>query len=227
MATYGPMGVPTAERVEQAALRLFAIRGFEGTGIRSIAEEAGITLGSLYHYIGTKEDLLERLMQRSMRGLLDPGREVVQAIEDPRARIVKLVELHVHRHAEDNLLSIVGDAEIRSLSPARRRKTVALRDAYEALWEETISDGSRRGDFRVLDVKLATFALLEMCSGVAYWYSPNGRLSLGAISKAFVEMALNLLGVEPDSSSEGDRTGDRTRDRARDRARGQTRGTRP
>ena len=197
MVARDPVGVPTGERVEQAALRLFATRGFEGTGIRSIADEAGITLGSLYHYIGTKEDLLDRLMQRSMRGLLDPGREIVQGTEDPRERIVRLVELHVHRHAEDNLLSIVGDAEIRSLTPARRRKAVALRDAYEALWEETISEGSRQGDFRVVDVKLATFALLEMCSGVAYWYSPKGRLSLDAISTAFVAMALNLLGVEP------------------------------
>lgn len=177
-------------------MRLFAIRGFEGTGIRSIADEAGITLGSLYHYIGTKEDLLDRLMHKSMLGLLGPGREIVETTDDPRDRIVKLVDLHVRRHAEDNLLSVVGDAEIRSLTPARRRKAVALRDSYESLWEETIELGARQGDFNVPDVKLATFALIEMCSGVAYWYSQNGRLSLDAISKAFVEMALSLLGVE-------------------------------
>ncbi|HTX62888.1 MAG TPA: TetR/AcrR family transcriptional regulator [Acidimicrobiales bacterium] len=197
MATRQPDGSSTAERVERAALRLFAIRGFEGTGIRSIADEAGITLGSLYHYIGTKEDLLDRLMHKSMLGLLGPGREIVETVADPRERIVKLVDLHVRRHAEDNLLSIVGDAEIRSLTPARRRKAVALRDSYESLWEETIDAGSRSGDFHVPDVKLATFALIEMCSGVAYWYSSNGRLPLDAISKAFVEMTLNLLGVEP------------------------------
>jgi AcrR family transcriptional regulator len=196
MATRDSEGNSTAERVERAALRLFAIRGFEGTGIRSIADEAGITLGSLYHYIGTKEDLLDRLMHKSMLGLLGPGREIVDTFEDPRDRIVKLVDLHVRRHAEDNLLSIVGDAEIRSLTPARRRKAVALRDSYESLWEETIEAGARSGEFHVPDVKLATLALIEMCSGVAYWYSPNGRLSLDAISKAFVEMTLSLLGVE-------------------------------
>ena len=206
MATRAPEGSSTAERVERAALRLFAIRGFEGTGIRSIADEAGITLGSLYHYIGTKEDLLDRLMHKSMLGLLDPGREIAEAIENPRDRIVKLVDLHVRRHAEDNLLSIVGDAEIRSLTPARRRKAVALRDSYEEIWEETVEAGARSGEFHVPDVKLATLALIEMCSGVAYWYSPNGRLSLDAISKAFVEMTLSLLGVEtPGSRASGER----------------------
>lgn len=190
-------GRSTAERIERAALRQFAIRGFEGTGIRSIADEAGITLGSLYHYIGTKEDLLDRLMHKSMLGLLGPGREIVDTTDDARERIMKLVDLHVRRHAEDNLLSIVGDAEIRSLTPARRRKAVTLRDSYESLWEEAIDLGTKSGDFHVPDVKLATFALIEMCSGVAYWYSPNGRLSLDAISKAFVDMSLSLLGAQP------------------------------
>ncbi len=187
----------TAERVENAALRLFAIRGFEGTGIRSIADEAGITLGSLYHYIGTKEDLLDRLMRKSMMGLLEPGRELVEQNPDPHSRIVELVDLHVRRHAEDNLLSVVGDAEIRSLTASRRREAVAMRDAYELLWEETIQQGVKEGRFEVPDVKLATLALLEMCSGVAYWYSPSGRLSLDAISKGFVDMALSLLRADP------------------------------
>lgn len=196
MAPRRTAGNSTAERIESAALRLFAVRGFEGTGIRSIADEAGITLGSLYHYIGTKEDLLDGLMHKSMSGLLGPGREIVEAVPDPTECIARLVDLHVRRHAEDSLLSIVGDAEIRSLTPERRRKAVALRDAYESLWEDTIAAGSKNGDFHVPDVKLATLALVEMCSGVAYWYSPNGRLSLDAISKGFVEMALGLLGVD-------------------------------
>ena len=56
---------PTGERVRQAALELFAERGFHGTGIRQLAERAGVSSASLYHYLGTKEDLLVAL------GLLD------------------------------------------------------------------------------------------------------------------------------------------------------------
>ncbi|MGH9293646.1 MAG: TetR/AcrR family transcriptional regulator [Acidimicrobiales bacterium] len=185
----------TAERVEAAALRLFGTRGFEGTGIRSIADEAGISIASLYHYMGTKEDLLDRLMQRSMRSLLGPAREIEAVQVDPEQRLVELVDLHVRRHAEDNLLSIVGDTEIRSLTAARRREMVALRDSYEAIWEEAVRSGAAAGVFVVPDVKLATLALLEMCTGVAYWYSAGGRLSLDAVSKGFVELALNLLGA--------------------------------
>lgn len=190
----------TRERVEAAALRLFAKRGFEGTGIRQIAEEAGISVASLYHYMGTKEDLLAAMMHESMVMLLDPAGELVKSTGDPVTRITGLVDLHVRRHAERNLHAIVGDNEIRSLSPVRRREMVALRDQYENMWVESIEAGIRTGVFRVPDAKLAAIALLAMCTGVAHWYAPGGRLSLDQISKVFVTMALNLLGTQSPNS---------------------------
>lgn len=193
----------TAERVEAAALRLFAARGFEGTGIRQIALESGISVASLYHYMGTKEDLLERMMRESMRRLLDPAGALVVST-DPVARVAGLVDLHVRQHAQESLLCIVADTEIRSLSPERRREMVSMRDAYEALWEETVSYGVSTGAFQVPDEKMAAFALLEMCTGVAYWYSPKGRMSLDEICEAFVGMALSLLsGNNPYRSAAG------------------------
>jgi AcrR family transcriptional regulator len=185
----------TADRVEAAALRLFATRGFEGTGIRLIAKEAKISLASLYNYMGTKEDLLDRLMQKSMRNLLEPAEAIAAEKADPNLRIVHLVNLHVRRHAEDSLLMIVGDTEIRSLTTEPRREVVALRDSYEHIWQDTVRDGVDAGIFIVPDAKLATLALLQMCTGISQWYSPRGRLSLDSVSDAFVTMTLNLLGV--------------------------------
>lgn len=179
--------------MHQAALRLFATQGFQATGIRKIAEEAGITVASLYHYVGTKEDLLERMMLESMTELLTPAKALAESVNDPGERVAGLVAVHVRRHAQERQLCRVGDTEIRSLSPARRARVVALRDTYQAIWAETIASGVEAGLFAVPDVKLATFALLQMCTGVAHWYKPQGRLSLDEISAAFVVMTLALL----------------------------------
>lgn len=187
----------TGERVHLAALRLFAAQGFEATGIRKIAEEAGITVASLYHYMGTKEDLLERMMLDSMTQLLTPAQALADSVSDPVERLAGLVNVHVRRHAQEQQLCRVGDTELRSLPPAQRAGVVALRDAYQAIWEQTIASGVRAGLFTVPDTKLATFALVQMCTGVAHWYSPGGRLSLDEISGAFVTMALALLSGSP------------------------------
>lgn len=183
----------TADRIHAAALRLFATRGFAGTGIRQIADEAGITVASLYHYMGTKEDLLERMMHESMSQLLGPAEELAGATPDPAARITGLVRLHVRRHATHRDLCRVGDTELRSLSRTRMSRIVGLRDAYQGIWEDAIAEGVRTKAFGVPDVKLAALALLEMCTGVAQWYSPRGRLSLDKISDTYVDMATALL----------------------------------
>src|SRR5215467_233848 len=130
----------TSERIHRAALRLFATYGFAGTGIRKIADEAGITVASLYHYVGTKEELLERMMYQSMSQLLGPAREVTG---DPAQRICALVDLHVRRHARESQLCRVGDTELRSLSRARRARIVALRDEYQAIWTDASPRVSR------------------------------------------------------------------------------------
>lgn len=181
--------------MHRAALALFAARGFEGTGIRRIAEDAGITVASLYHYVGTKEDLLERMMQQSMTALLEPAQRLTATAVSPAALVAGLVDLHVRRHAQESQICLVGDTEIRSLSEESRARVVALRDAYQAIWVRAVADGAAAGEFTVPDVPLATMALLQMCTGVAHWYRPAGRLSLDQLSAAFVAMAGALLGA--------------------------------
>jgi TetR/AcrR family transcriptional regulator, cholesterol catabolism regulator len=44
-------------KIERAALYLFTRRGFHGTTVREIAKKAGISMGKLYIYYDTKEDI--------------------------------------------------------------------------------------------------------------------------------------------------------------------------
>jgi AcrR family transcriptional regulator len=61
------------EKIEAAALRLFIQRGFYGTSVRDIAKGAGVSLGNLYNYYRTKEQLFASLIRRyeaKMAGLM-------------------------------------------------------------------------------------------------------------------------------------------------------------
>lgn len=58
------------ERIEQAALELFAERGFHGTAVPLIAERAGVGAGTIYRYFPSKEALVNALYQRLKLGLL-------------------------------------------------------------------------------------------------------------------------------------------------------------
>lgn len=45
------------QHILESAIRVFALRGFEDASVRSIASEAGLTTGAIYHHYKNKEDL--------------------------------------------------------------------------------------------------------------------------------------------------------------------------
>src|SRR5262245_44606447 len=55
-------GVPG--RLLEAATRLFAEKGFESTSVQEVVEAAGVTKGAMYHYFGSKDDLLYEIYHR-------------------------------------------------------------------------------------------------------------------------------------------------------------------
>ncbi|WP_420807924.1 TetR/AcrR family transcriptional regulator [Amycolatopsis antarctica] len=185
---------PSGERVRKAAVKLFAAKGFHGTGIRDLATEAELSSASLYHYMGTKEQLLAGIMTECLGHLLTGARLAVAGVADPRERLGRLVVVHVIAHAVRPEETQVVDNEVRALSPETRRGVVELRDAYELLWAETIDEGVRAGAFHPGEPAVTRLALLEMCSGVARWYSPRGALSLEQLAGHYAELAMRALG---------------------------------
>jgi AcrR family transcriptional regulator len=189
----------TDGRVTDAAVTLFAAKGFHGTGIRELADAAGLSSATLYHYMGTKEDLLVEIMRTSLDRLLEAARRVVKEGPSPVAALCGLVQTHVVAHALQRAETVVVDTELRSLTPGRRAPIVALRDEYEGLWGSVIEEGCAAGSFHVPDAGLARLALLQMCSGVANWYSPNGGRELADVASAHARLSLAMLGAETEA----------------------------
>ena len=53
----------SAERILSTALELFAVKGYDATSVREICEAAGITKPTLYHFFGSKDGVLQALVQ--------------------------------------------------------------------------------------------------------------------------------------------------------------------
>lgn len=180
-------------RIWDAAIHLFASKGFAGTGIREIAEEAGLSVSALYYYVDNKEDLLVQIMQDAQSRLIAAGHTVVATFDDPVAALAGLVELHVAIHATLPLEARVVDSEVRALSEQRVDEIVALRDEYEGLWHEVLVRGLGTGVFSFSNPRTARLALLDMCNGVSAWYSPGGPLTIDELTDEFADLALALV----------------------------------
>jgi len=71
-----------------AALRVWARRGFDGTSVAEVAREAGLTKGTLYLYFPSKQALLEATLRRhSLRPDVEAGLERLRG--QPLANVVR------------------------------------------------------------------------------------------------------------------------------------------
>ena len=59
-------------RALEAALKLFSSQGFGATTMRQIADEAGLSMGNVYHHFPNKEAIFQRLLDRYWERVLDP-----------------------------------------------------------------------------------------------------------------------------------------------------------
>jgi AcrR family transcriptional regulator len=193
-----PAELSTWQRIEQAALELFAAKGFEATGIRDLADRAGLSTSALYHYMGSKDELLVAFMVESMTELTRAAHAALDGAGDPAAQLAALVRTHVGFHTLDAQRSLVADDELRAVSDAAFTKVMQLRDGYERLWAETLERGSRSGVFSFGDARITRLALLEMCNGVARWYSERGPKRPAQIADYFADLALAMVGARLD-----------------------------
>lgn len=67
-------------RILEAALELFSKYGFRGTSVREIADEAGVSTGSVYHQFPDKESLFHALLDRYWEEVRDPAHPLNQAL---------------------------------------------------------------------------------------------------------------------------------------------------
>lgn len=175
---------PTKDRINDAAIELFYRQGYNATSLRQIADSVGLQVGSLYNHIRSKEELLYSIMSGVMLELIAYTEAEMEAVgDDPVERLRAFLRSSVHFHATQRKETFIGNTELRGLAADRREEVVALRDQYEALLLRTIQHAQDRGRIAVEDVQLATFAALAMCTSVAVWFRPEGRLSLADLEE--------------------------------------------
>jgi len=190
---------PGSVRVRNAGIALFADRGFHGTGIRDLAGAAGMSSASLYHHMTTKEALLAEIMTTALGRLGAAARIVTGDVTDPADRLGRLVALHVLTHAVRPEETRVVDNEVTALAPDTRESIVRLRDDYEGLFDRAITEGVQSGEFTTAEPTLTRLALLQMCNGVARWYSPDGNTDIATLATHFAHIALRVVGAPPRS----------------------------
>jgi TetR/AcrR family transcriptional regulator, fatty acid metabolism regulator protein len=152
----GWMGSPMARpkrddkraRILQAAVRVFARKGYFAARVSEIARKAGVADGTIYLYFRNKEDILVSLFDEVMGAHLEAAREELEQAPGPAARLHALAEHHLRALGENRDLAVVFQVELRQSTKFMERfSTTWLKDYFQILYG-VIEEGQRAGTFR-------------------------------------------------------------------------------
>ncbi|MDN5923948.1 MAG: TetR/AcrR family transcriptional regulator [Xanthomonadales bacterium] len=187
-------------RVLEAALKLFAERGYAGASVRDIAAAAEVKPATIYAHYPSKENILAELCRL---GHEEQYRRVRNAAlgcgSDARDQIVAYVRAHVGFHTLYPMLAVVSNSELHALGEELGTATFVLRRQSEELLQEIVTRGMQAEQFHIGDAWLAVAAIGGMGLRVAYWFSPEYNLSAEQVAAGYAEFALRLLGASSDA----------------------------
>lgn len=187
----------TTEAVLDAALTLFAERGYHGTALSQIADRLGIRTPSLYNHMRSKQELLETLVGQTLDEVRADFDAAVAGLDDPAAQLRAATRVYALRHATRRREALVVNRDTTSLPEPALTTMRERRRSHERGIRAIIIRGIESGVFAVGNPGLASFAILEMSVSIARWFREDGPRTPEQVADEYGEFALQIVRYRP------------------------------
>lgn len=166
------------ERIADAAAGLFLNGGYHSTSVREIALKAGLSVGSVFNYFTSKEEILFFLFARNQErteATLRAQREEFERLKgegtDPKELLWLAYEYYVRLIGELRRYTLLGFQELKALTAAERRRILEGEERIQNFIEEVIAYGIARGAFPSGDIDLKAHCLMMLAQSwaVRHW----------------------------------------------------------
>jgi TetR/AcrR family fatty acid metabolism transcriptional regulator len=143
--------IPAADRRRQildAAVKVFARRGFTQCRVSDIADEAGVAYGLLYHYFRSKDEVLDTLFLERWSVMVDVIAEVDQREASAREKLEAVASFIVESYRHDpDLMKVIIVEVTRAANTFGRTHIVEIQRAFDGI-AGIIEKGQASGELR-------------------------------------------------------------------------------
>jgi len=180
------------KRILQAAVKVFARKGYFAARVSDIAGRAGVADGTIYLYFKSKEDILVRLFDEVMAEQAAGLRGAVRALPSAPERLRAIAERHLRALGGNRDLAVVFQVELRRSTQFMERFTASWLGDYFALITEVMEQGQREGALRAdLNKKVATKAFFgALDEMVTSWIIGGKGYDLAKLAAPVVDLFL-------------------------------------
>jgi len=175
----GNGGVDKRRLILDAAIRVFARRGFHACRVSDVADEAGVAYGLVYHYFDSKEEILNTLFQERWQLMLDAIVEIDRTPDASAREKLYLVASFIidsYRH-EPDLMKVIIVEVTRAANSFGREHLATIRKAYGLIAdivEQARQDGSFKSDISAEFAAMCFYGAIEqLLSGWIFGIIPE------------------------------------------------------
>jgi AcrR family transcriptional regulator len=192
-----------------AAVRVFAGRGFHACRVSDIAEEAGVAYGLVYHYFGSKDEVLDTLFLERWNVMLEMIREVDAQTIPVREKLAAIVSFIVDSYRHDpDLMKVIIVEVTRAANSFGRTHLAEIRRAYELIGG-IVAKAQAAGEFRPeIEARFAAMAFYgaieQLLTGWIFGLLPEGEEQFERAKRLVLETVCGGLEVRVPSESGGE-----------------------
>ena len=180
------------KQILDAAAKVLARRGYTGTQLSEIAEEAGTQAGSLYYHFASREELIEQVLQEGVRLSFARVRAVLDELppgSSPLARLTAALRSHLKfQLVESDYARAVSRSIGQSPEDMWKRVNDKFR-AYGRFFDDLIRAAMKAGE---IDSKIDRSALRMLIIGAANytpeWYRRGGAMDVDQICDLLIRL---------------------------------------
>ena len=172
-STFANISEDKRRHILETAIREFASKGYDGTNINVVAKKAGISVGSMYKYFESKEDLFLMIIDICMQVLEDTINKVIESDDSIMSKVERIFReiQRTSRESKDliclyNEMTTIGNKDI------VERISRDIESISAKAYTELILKGQEKGEIRKgVDPKLGAFFLDNLFMLLQFSYS--------------------------------------------------------
>ena len=142
------------QQIFEAVVKLISKKGYHRTTLREISKESGITLGNLYDYISTKEDILYIIQEKATQAVMQAISKDNEGNFNPVEKLERLInsELDAMNKYQDLIMIIYQESH--AMFKETLHSLLRSERNHVEQYEKVIREGIKEGFFKPLNVRM-------------------------------------------------------------------------
>ncbi|HEY5853592.1 MAG TPA: TetR/AcrR family transcriptional regulator [Aldersonia sp.] len=173
--------------------------GYDGVNFGMIANELGLSKGTIVHHFGTKDRILAALHESYMTTRLAELEFIFAELDDPAEQLAAALHAFMLYHVEDRAATVAFQREVVRLADQESMARGAdLRRQYFDKVREVVTSGVDAGIFRAVDPTIDSLLMFGSAQWAWTWFHPDGDLPIESVGSALVDLVLGSLLLDRD-----------------------------